>query len=612
MTDPAEKSGPESLPFEELRDETAATPAVSPLMRPWERVKSHKVVQWTVAYVAAAYMLLHGVEMVSGALGWPHLIVRVVTLLLLLGVPLTVTLAWFHGHRGDQRVGRTELAILATLLVLAATVLWYLAHPTPEVDLTKDLTAGNRALSVATSIPTDASIAVLPFVNMSPDPEQEYFSDGMAEQILNLLSKVPELRVIARTSSFSFKGRKDIDVATIAQRLNVAHVLEGSVRKSANRIRVTVQLVNAADSSRRWSDTYDRELTDIFAVQDEIALAVVRQLKIALHRGELPARSTSTSLDAYNLFLRGEYLRALHTEESLKSAGENYEEALGIDPEYGEAWAALAFLQSLLANEGFADFSVGFESARESALRAIKINPNLARAHLALGSVQQAYDWDWIASGASFEKAIALDPNDAEILALAGFYAQTLGKLDVGMELCRQAVARDPVAALPRSLLALSYMYSAQLDEAEREIRATLEISPDFSFGRYLLGVILLLKGQGAAALEVALEHSNDLWGLALLPLAYHAVGQIEASDAALQKLIEMNEGRSAYQIAEVYAFRGDKEMAFNWLNRAYAQRDPGVTNLTVDPLVVNLRDDPRFTTMLRKLKLSAPKHRES
>ena len=217
-------------------------------------------------------------------------------------------------------------------------------------------------------------------------------------------------------------------------------------------------------------------------------------------------------------------------------------------------------------------------------------------------------DWDWIAADKSFDKAMALDPSDAEVLAFAGFLAQTLGNLDGGMDLSRRAVARDPVAALPRSLLALTYMYAGQLDEAENEIRATLEISPDFSFGRYLLGVILILKGQAGAALDVGLKQSNDLWGLALLPLAYHAVGQNEASDAALKELIEMNVGRSAYQIAEAYAFRGEKEMAFTWLDRAYRQRDPGVTNLTVDPLTKNIRDDPRYAALLRKLKLPEPR----
>ena len=199
------------------------------------------------------------------------------------------------------------------------------------------------------AIPEDASIAVLPFVNMSSDPEQEYFSDGLAEQVLNLLSKVPELRVIARTSSFAFKGKEDVDMATIGQRLNVAHVLEGSVRKSGNRVRITAQLIEAADSSHQWSETYDRELTDIFAVQDEIALAVVDQLKLALLNDDLPARSTTTSLEAYNLYLQGRYFSNQFHEKGLAKAAEFYAKALAADPGYAEAWAELAFVQTYMA-----------------------------------------------------------------------------------------------------------------------------------------------------------------------------------------------------------------------------------------------------------------------
>ena len=306
------------------------------------------------------------------------------------------------------------------MLILGGGAFWYY-RAANDAPVAKPAPATGGVSSTVTAIPGDASIAVLPFVNMSSDPEQEYFSDGLSEQVLNLLSKIPELRVIARTSSFAFKGKEDVDVATIGQRLNVAHVLEGSVRKSGNRVRITAQLIKVADSSHQWSETYDRELTDIFAIQDEIALAVVDELKIALQRDDLPARSTTTNLEAYNLYLRGQYLSAQHTEESLNRAVEYYDKALRVDPGYGEAWAALAYVQAQMANEGLTEFSVGFEKARVSARKALDLNPNLARAHLALGSVQQAYDWDWLAADASFDKAIALDPGDAEALADRGF-----------------------------------------------------------------------------------------------------------------------------------------------------------------------------------------------
>ena len=300
---------------------------------------------------------------------------------------------------------------------------------------------------------------MLPFVNMSSDPEQEYFSDGLSEQVLNLLSKVPELRVIARTSSFAFKGKKDVDVATIGQRLNVAHVLEGSVRKSGNRVRITAQLIDTANSSHQWSETYDRELTDIFAVQDEIALAVVDQLKLALLSDDLPARSTTTSLEAYNFYLQGRHFSNQITEKSLAKAAEFYAKALAADPGYAEAWAELAFVQSYMATAGIGvkEQAGGFNKARASAQKALDLNPDLARAHFVLGSIQFLADWDWSKADASFKKAMALDPSAADTLSLAGLLALILGARDAGIDLSRKAVALDPVAAIPRFGLALTY-----------------------------------------------------------------------------------------------------------------------------------------------------------
>jgi TolB-like protein/Tfp pilus assembly protein PilF len=537
--------------------------------------------------------------MVANALEWPHLVIRILTLLLLLGVPLVVTLAWFHGHRAHQRVGRLELGILGALLVVGVAVMWFLGRPTPDGTSTDHLAA--RAVVA----PGDLSIAVLPFVNMSSDPEQEYFSDGMTEQILSLLAKTPDLRVIARTSSFAFKGQKDVDVATIAQRLNVSHVLEGSVQKAGNRVRITAQLIDSSDSSHEWSENYDRELTDVFAVQDEIATAVVKQLKLALLDGGLPVKSSTTSLDAYNWYLRGLYLSYQHTEESLKKAIGFYEKALDADPKYAEAWAALAHLQALTAGEGigFTDYSVAFETVRASAQKAIDLNPALAKAHLVLGQVYQ-YEWKWLPAQESYARAIAHDPSDADALTTAGLLDIMLGKREVGIERCRQAVARDPVSPRVRFSLAYAYLITGKLDDAENETRAALELSPTFTWGRYLLGHILLLKGQAELALQTHLGTSTELWRLAGLPLAYHALGQKESSDAALKELVDKGAEVAPYQIGEIYAYRGEKDESFVWLERAYSLHDPGIQILGMDPFLDNIRSDPRYAAMLQGLKL--------
>jgi adenylate cyclase len=445
---------------------------------------------------------------------------------------------------------------------------------------------------------------VLPFVNMSSDPEQEFFSDGISEQVLDLLSRVPELRVIARTSSFSFKNKK-VDVATIAQRLNVSHVLEGSVRKSGNRVRITAQLIRAADSSHLWSDTYDRELKDIFAVQDEIAAAVVRQLRVALLGGQLPMRSAATSLEAYNLYLKARFLFDQHTEPGMAKAVEYYEAALSVDPAYADAWAGLAEAQSIRRDEGYLDFAIGADLTRAAVKRALELNPDTAKAHFALGLVQFSHDWDWPAAKASLDRAIELDPSESKALSVAGSLAQVLGRDQAGIELCRRAVANNPIGPYERVQLGWALAQAGQLGDAEPEIRTVLELAPDYAQGGYFLGLTLLLKGQPQAALDAMAREPSEMWRLAGLPLAYHALGQQQKSDAALQEAKTKYAENSPYQIALVHAYRGETDEAFEWLDRAYDARDSGLAwFLRTDPFLANVKSDPRYAALLRRMRL--------
>jgi TolB-like protein/class 3 adenylate cyclase len=501
-----------------------------------------------------------------------------------------------------RRPASLGLALIA-LMVLGGGVFWYYGD---VGNAPTETSPSATAPDVVPAASNDKSIAVLPFVNMSSDPEQEYFSDGLAEQVLNLLSKVPELRVIARTSSFAFKGKEDMDVATIARRLNVAHVLEGSVRKSGNQVRITTQLINAADSSHQWSETYDRELTDVFAVQDEIALAVVRHLKLALLNRNLPARSSTTSLEAYNFYLQGRHFSNQTTEKGFAKAAEFYAKALAADPDYAEAWAELAYVQFYMAGMGFSfkEHAVGFNKARASAQKALELDPDLARAYFVLGSIQFSFDWDWSKADASFKKAMALDPSDPDTLSYAGELAVMLGARDAGIDLCKKAVALDPVSTLPRYNLAAIYSSVDRLDEAESEIGTLLELSPEVLGGWSLLGMILLQKGQAAPALEMMLKEPSKVLQPFGLSIAYHALGQAETSDTALEELIVKYADIAAYQVAEAYAYRGENQKAFHWLDRAYRQRDTGVRRVGTDPLLENISNDPRYAAMLRKLKL--------
>jgi TolB-like protein/thioredoxin-like negative regulator of GroEL len=570
----------------------------------WSKLRRRKVVQWGIAYGAGAWAMLQGVAYLRDTFGWVYQIQQLATLLLLIVLPIVLVLAWYHGDRGQQRVTVPELALLTALLLVGGALFWWLGR------MVEPPVAGGVAVGPASSPPVaavardDRSIAVLPFANMSSDPEQEYFSDGVAEQVLDQLSRIPDLRVIARTSSFTFRG-KDVDVPTIAQKLNVSHVLEGSVRKSGNRVRITAQLIKAADSSQLWSETYDRELTDIFAVQDEIAAGVVRQLKVTLLGGELPARKTTASVEAYNLYLQGRYMYDRHGEQDMARAAGLYRQALAIDPSYAAAWAALAQAQWVPADLGYTDVNEGARDALESSQKALTLDPQNAQAHLVTGLVQFAHEYDWAAADRSFQRALANDPGASDAMLGAGFLALGLGRVDEAAALFQRAVEHSPVSPSPRVWRGLAYATSNHLDEAEREIRAALQLSDRFSSGWYWLGVVLLSKGEPEAALAAMQTEPVESWRLPGLSLAYHALSQHAASDAALKQGAESFGTFMAYQIGQAHAYRGEVDEAFAWLDRAYHQRDAGLAYfLKTDPLLDNIRADPRYAALLLKLEL--------
>jgi TolB-like protein/tetratricopeptide (TPR) repeat protein len=570
----------------------------------WAKLRRRKVVQWSLAYAAGAWLLLQVLAYVSGVFDWPRQVQQIAMLLILIGLAVVIVLAWYHGDKGEQRVTRGEVAVLAVLLLAGGGLIWWwdrAADPVPEPDVVALPAAAQPRATLAAA---DRSIAVLPFVNMSSDPEQEFFSDGISEQVLDLLSHVPELRVIARTSSFSFKN-KDVDVATIAQRLNVSHVLEGSVRKSGNRVRITVQLIRATDSSHLWSNTYDRELNDIFAVQDEIAAAVVRQLKVALLGGELPARSATTNLKAFNFYLQGRYLYDRHTVGEMHRAVEFYQKAVEADPSYALAWADLGDVQWMLADEGYRPFAVGAREALASAHKALAIDPDLARAHAVVGMVRFAHDFEWAAADASFKRALAEDPGDIGAVLGASSLALGLGRIEEATVLAQGGVARSPIHPMARLTLAFSYEAGGKLAESEREFRTVLELSSEYASGWYWLGRLLLIKGDAEGALEAFMNEPVEHWRLAGLPLAYHALNRTADAEAALRQAIDKYADQMGYQVAQFYACSGQADAAFAWLERAYDQRDTGFAYwFKTDRVLAGIRDDPRYAAMLRRLNL--------
>ena len=571
-------------------------------------LKRRRVFRVMAVYGIVGFVLLQIVDLAVPALLLPEWTYRLVALILLLGFPVAIVLAWAFemtpgGVRRTVEAGPGQLteiiaapaskhwpsgvfALVGVTALLAGV--WYVGRqsaPAPVAD---------PAVG-----PASASIAVLPFADMSPDADQEYFSDGISEELLNLLSKIPELQVAARTSSFSFKDQ-NLAIPEIARLLNVAHVLEGSVRKAGNEVRITAQLIRADDGYHVWSETWDRMLDDIFAIQDEIASDVVEQLKVTL-LGAAP-RVEETDPEAYALYLQARQLGRQFTAESVEQSNALYERALEIDPDYASAWAGLANNYSGRAATGLLPIDEGFELAREAANKALAIDPEHAPAYATLSGIARAYDNDLAAAARHLERALALAPTNPGILRRAALLAGGLGRLDEAIALYEYAVARDPVSSGGHVWLGLFYMLAGRLDESIASYRTALTLSPGSIGAHYVMGVALLLKDEPEAALAAFAEEADEGYRLIGLVMAYHALGQTAESDAVLAELIEKNEGVAAYNIAYVLAYRGEADRAFEWLDKAVQYHDPGLSEIAVDVLFANIHDDPRWLPFLESI----------
>ena len=581
-----------------------ALPTAVPTGAVWDRIKHHKVVQWTLAYLAIAYTLLHGAEMLGNSLGWSHSLLRLFTLLLILGVPVVITLSWYHGARAQRGVSGTELMIIAILLAIGGTFLWRDSRTEHGDERAAAVAPAQPVSAPATPAISDKSVAVLPFVDMSEKKDQEYMSDGIAEELLNLLAQVPELKVIARTSSFAFKGEK-IEIAEIAKKLNVAHVLEGSIRKSGNTLRISAQLIRTADSTHLWSETYDRPLDDIFKVQDEIANAIVQALQIRLAGGEVSRRKGGTlNLEAYQLYLRAMSAVNQNTKESLDAAGGYLEQAIKLDPGYGMAWYSLATVVSMKTDNVWLAPTEGWERVRQLAQHALQLSPDLAEAHARLQWAHMSLDWDWPAAEAEGRQALAIDPTNPSALMAAGRLSATLGRWDDSERQLRAALVRDPLNTYLIWNLGFTYYRAGRFAESEGLYRKLLELEPDFLWTRSYLGKTLLAQGKPDAALAMVQQEADQATRLWFLPIVLQAAGRQVEADEALQAQIAQWADTGAFFVAMTYAYRGDHDRALEWLERAYQQKDASLDEIVGEPLFKNLADDPRFKAFLRKMKL--------
>jgi TolB-like protein/Tfp pilus assembly protein PilF len=573
------------------------------------RIKEHKIAQWTLAYAAFAFAALHAVTLLSDALEWQHIIVRSVTLLLIFGLPIVSILAWYHGVRALKRVSGSELIIIALLLVIGRSLLWLVPRPTSEHAKTETAVvpiAINANTNSGTEVfsPPAHSIAVLPFTDMSEKKDQEYFADGMAEELIDMLTKVQDLRVPARTSSFYFKGKSE-DIPTIARRLMVAHVLEGSVRKYGNHLRVTAQLVRADSGYHLWSQTYDRDLDDVFKVQDEIANAVVQALQISLMGGPLTRREGGTqNLEAYQLLLRAKNGANHGTKESLETAREQAERAIKLDPDFALAQALLGSIIIDITQIRALPVRDGVERARQLAQHALQITPDLVFAHLVLGYIHRTYDLDWEAAQTEVRQALEIDPVNSDVLTVAGQVSATLGHWDDAERQLRAALVRDPLNTTVQWTLAKTMYRTGRFAAAEAAYRKLIEFEPKGDSVHAYLGKTLLAEGKAEAALAMVQQESLEGDRLDILPIVLQVAGRQADADAALKLLAAKFADSDAYYVAMNYAYRDDHDLALQWLERAYKQKDIGFVEIVGEPLFKNLAADPRYKAFLRKMNL--------
>lgn len=461
------------------------------------------------------------------------------------------------------------------------------------------------------------SIAVLPFVNMSADEENEYFCDGLAEELLNALSKIDELKVAARTSAFSFKG-KNLNVAEIGERLGVNTVLEGSVRKAGNRLRISIQLVNARDGFHIWSERYDRDMKDIFELQDEITLSVTEALKVELIGRERSAvfRHYTDNAEAYELFLKGRYHHYKYTAEGWHRAIEFFEKAIEIEPDYAPAYAAMTLSWGFLWFFGLISSDDAIAPMRAATDKALKLDKTLADAYLSSAIVSFFHDWEWRNAEDEFKRAVELDPRNAEAVSFYSMFLAFEERLDEAIALTKHSLAIDPLAPVINMNAGWTYFTAGLLEEAREQVAKMIEIEPEFYGAYWLNGAICLVEGRYEEAVA-ELKKGVDLGGhqtvLADLGSAYGLAGKTEEAEAVLNQLLEMR--RTAYAsaicIARVYARIGERDRAIEWLGTAVEERNGEMLFLKEeiesaagnDPLA-GLCLDPRVTGIMQRMKL--------
>jgi len=577
-----------------------------------QELKRRNVLRVAVLYVVLGWVVMQVADVMSDVLEMPAWTGKLIFIILMVGFPLVVAFAWAfeitpEGIKRESQVDRSQSITQDTgrklnviTAVMAGIAILLIAAQSFVPGLRRGVKGSEARQGAAI---TSASIAVLPFVNMSSDKEQEYFSDGLSEELLNLLAKIPELTVISRTSSFEFKG-KNQDVRAIGQKLGVAHVLEGSVRKSADTVRITAQLIKTTDGSHVWSDTYTRPLSNIFALQDEISGEVVKALRIKL-LGAVPQATAVHNTEAYDLLLQArDVMYQGRAREDFAKAIDLIEKAIALEPNYARAWSDLARAKTFQVNNGFAPYGASFEAVRRAAQRSVELDPKLPEGHAALASVALFYDWDWPTAESHIRIAEGLEPANVAVLLIKATTARTLTHYDEAIATYRRLIDRDPLDWNAYQNLSTTLRNAERFTEAESAGRKALELGPEIAGLHGILGLSMLLNGKAEEALAEAQAERDPFWQTFLLAMTYHKLGRRAEAAASLKQFEQCCAADGAFQVADVHAYFGNADAAFKWLDRAYEQRDPGLVDVKGDPFGKSLRSDPRYTALLKKMRL--------
>ena len=575
-------------------------------------LKRRNVYKVGIAYAVVGWLLVQIATQVFPIFEIPNWALRLIVLAIIIGFPIALVMAWAFEltPEGIKRTEDVDLAQMRTkahawiyIVVVGAVVsisLFFIGRYTVGNKTTPRLSE----TAIGSSIP-QKSIAVLPLLNESGDPRDEYFSDGLSEELIAALGQIRDLKVIGRSSSFRFKDRKE-EPKTIGEKLGVSTLLEGTVRKQGDKVRIVAELINAADGTELWSRIFDRELKDIFAVQAEIAKAVAASLELTLLgiKDAVATNASTKSVEAHNAYLQGHFYFARRNVEDYRKAITFFDQATRLDPDYALAYAERSEAWTFIGDLNTEQKKDAWAAAKRDAEKAVAVGPNLAEAHAALGWVRFFVEWKFAEGLAELRRAKELAPANPTANDLLARVLVYLGQIQEGEKLARQAIELDPLAYLARGNLARILLAEGKLDEADAAARKSAELQPAAAGSHRWQVVVAVLRGDGETALREAQLEPDEGYRRFELALAQCVRADREAADAALADLIANFRNQLAYQIAEIYAVRGETDKAFEWLQISLDNHDTGLLSLLIDPLIRSLRGDPRYKSMLEKIGL--------